>query len=234
MNRREKLREQTLLEIKEQARAQMRASGTAGLSLGAIARAMGMTPPALYRYYASRDELITALIVDAYSDLAASLRAVVADCAADDYAGRLRAAMEQYRNWALARPIDFALIFGNPIPDYSAPEEETLQASRSVFLPFLETLQAAYAAGLLQPPPERASVPPAILQHLAGDDYYGQAPFSPLVIYHGVIGWTRIHGAIVLELFKHIPPVIGDCQAFYQQETAAILHDAGLTERNEP
>lgn len=233
MTRREKVREQTIAEIKAHARAQMLESGTAGLSLGAIARAMGMTPPALYRYYASRDDLITALIVDAYSDLAASLRAVVAACPADDYVGRLRAAMEQYRDWALARPIDFALIFGNPIPDYSAPEEGTLQASRSVFLPFLETMQAAHAAGRLQPRPERTGVPPAIAQHLAGDAYYGQVPFSPLVIYHGVIGWTRIHGAIVLELFKHIPPVIGDCQAFYQSEVAAILRDAGLIERNE-
>lgn len=233
MNRRQKVREQTLTEIKEHARAQMRASGTAGLSLGAIARAMEMTPPALYRYYAGRDDLITALIVDAYRDLAASLRAVVDDCAANDYAGRLRAAMEQYRRWALARPIDFELIFGNPIPGYSAPEAGTLTAARSVFLPFLETLQAARAAGLLQPLPARARVPPAIARHLANDAYYSQAPFDALVIYHGVIGWTRIHGAIVLELFKHIPPVLGDCEAFYQGEIAAILRDAGLMERNQ-
>jgi AcrR family transcriptional regulator len=234
MNRREKQREQTLAEIKARARAQMLETGTAGLALGAIARAMGMTPPALYRYYAGRDDLITALIVDAYSDLAASLRAVIATRPVDDYAGRLQAAMNQYRDWALARPIDFELIFGNPIPGYIAPEAGTLPAARSVFMPFLETLQAADMAGLLQPQPQRARVPPAIVQHLADDAYYGQMSFSPLVIYHGTIGWTRIHGAIVLELFKHTPPVIGNCQAFYQTEVAAILRDAGLIERNEP
>src|SRR5215211_2916846 len=104
--RRERLRDAAYAEIKSIARRQMAEQGAAALSLRAIAAAMGVTPPALYRYYKSRDELVTALIVDAYNDMADALEAAAAAHPAADYAGRFLAVALAYRAWAIAHPAD--------------------------------------------------------------------------------------------------------------------------------
>jgi AcrR family transcriptional regulator len=125
---RESQRQDTREEIKAFARQQMAAEGTAALSLRAIARDMEMTAPALYRYFPSREDLITALIVDAFNALADALEAADAAPTQQDYGSRLRAVLMAYRGWALEHPTDFQLIYGNPIPGYSAPRELTVPA----------------------------------------------------------------------------------------------------------
>ena len=100
--RRERLREATRDEIKAAARQQMKAEGSAAISLRAIARDLGMTAPALYRYYNSRDDLITALIVDAYTSQADWLERACALLPAGDHAGRLLMFVLAYREWSLA------------------------------------------------------------------------------------------------------------------------------------
>ncbi len=91
LTRRERVRAATIDEIKEIARRHIAEKGAAALSLRAIAREMGMTSPALYRYFASRDDLVTALIVDAYNSLADALEAARDACEEADHAGRLAA-----------------------------------------------------------------------------------------------------------------------------------------------
>jgi AcrR family transcriptional regulator len=88
-----------------------------------IARVMGMTPPALYRYFADRDELLTALIIDAYGDLGRTVARARDSVTEDDLAGRWVAAATAYRDWARSEPQQFALILGLPVPGYVAPEE---------------------------------------------------------------------------------------------------------------
>src|SRR5262245_45041432 len=124
--RAERLREAAIAEIKAIARQQMAEQGQAALSLGAIARAMGMTTPALYRYFESRDALITALIIDAYEALAIALEQADSATRSDDYATRFRAMARAYRDWAVAHPHEYALIYGTPIPGYHAPRERTV------------------------------------------------------------------------------------------------------------
>src|SRR5918999_3309057 len=97
--RRERVRQATAEEIKSVARAQMAAEGTAGVTLRAIAREMGMTAPALYRYFGSREELVTALVIDAYDALADAMAAGVAAVPASRHAARLRAAFRAFRGW---------------------------------------------------------------------------------------------------------------------------------------
>jgi AcrR family transcriptional regulator len=112
--RRERLRAATTSEIKQIARQQMAQKGAAALSLRAIAREMGMTSPALYRYFASRDDLVTALIVDAYNSLADALEAARHGCPPTDHKQRLLEMGLAYRNWAISHAQDYTLIFGTP------------------------------------------------------------------------------------------------------------------------
>ena len=135
--RRERQREATSAEIKAVARRQMAADGPASLSLRGIAAEIGMTAPGLYRYFSSRDDLVTALIVDAYQSLGEAIDAAQNAAPRGDYPGRLLAAATAYRCWSLERPADFALIFGTPIPGYHAPQEVTVPVVVAAFRPFV-------------------------------------------------------------------------------------------------
>lgn len=116
---RERYRTQVRTEIKERAWEQIATAGATALSLNAIAKQMGMSGPALYRYFAGRDELITELIRDAYGSLADALR-TAAESGAD-----LTALAHALREWALADPHRYFLIYGTPVPGYQAPDDVT-------------------------------------------------------------------------------------------------------------
>ncbi|MBC8078325.1 MAG: TetR/AcrR family transcriptional regulator, partial [Chloroflexales bacterium] len=165
-SRRERQREATSDEIKQVARQQMAEEGTAGLSLRGIARQMGLSAPALYRYYPSRDELITALIVDAFHALGDATQAAQVHMHTSDYAGRFLAMTVGYRQWALDHPVDFALIYGNPIPGYHAPAEVTTPAVRRSTAPLVNLLNESWLAGAMAPL-DRA-ISPTVEAHLAG------------------------------------------------------------------
>lgn len=224
--RRERVREATREEIKALARQQMAASGTASLAMNAIARAMGMVPSALYRYFPDRDALITALIVDAFEDLSATLRA--AD-AGPGFGARLHAAAKAYRRWALDHPVDFQLVFGNPIPDYHAPVEQTGPAMQRVFAVFLDILNAAHAAGRLRPV---AAFSPAVLAACDPDDMFSIYP--PPVMYSGLEGWAAMHGVVTLELFGHLTHAVQDGEAFYSGHMLGYLATLGLSLEGDP
>jgi AcrR family transcriptional regulator len=228
LSRRDRQFEVTQQEIKQIARTHMAAEGTAALSLRAIARDMGMTAPALYRYYPDRDALITALIVDAYNALAQAIHDATTTPPVEAYAKQLYAALMCYRDWALAHRIEFQLIFGNPIPDYVAPAEQTTPAARSVGSVIMQILRDAYIAGVLQIPAEHREVPPlthAMVLDLAAD-CAPEARHGLAYLY--LVGWMKIHGMIVLEMFNHTTPMLPDTGAFYRYEILSYLHEIGL------
>jgi AcrR family transcriptional regulator len=198
MSRRERLRENTIEEIKSTARQQMAESGTTALSLNAIARAMEISTPGLYRYFASRDDLVTALIADAYNDLADALEAAALGIPREAYYERILATVLAYREWALSHPVDFTLIYGNPIPGFHAPEEVTTPAARRGFAAILRILAEAEQAGALNPSPEYRQLPPELrpaFQPIDGE----QSPAVPeTVLYIGLVGWTHMHGMLLL------------------------------------
>jgi AcrR family transcriptional regulator len=228
MNRRERLRESTLEEIKTIAGQQMAEQGTAAISLNAIARQMGMTTPALYRYFSSRDELITALIVDAYNAQASALETADASFSLpDDYAGRLLSVLLVYRRWALENPVAFSLIYGSPIPGYHAPAERTAPAARRNFAVILGILNAAYQAGVLRPTERYFQLPPALLDRPDAQQLLSDGLPVP-VLYLGLVGWSRIHGLIMLELFHHLDTLVGDLKTFYKGEVLELLAANGL------
>jgi AcrR family transcriptional regulator len=136
---RERYRQQVRAEVRERAWRQIADAGASALSLKAIATQMGMTAPALYRYYASRDELLTELILDAYRDLAGVVEAAPGGGPGPE---RLTSIARAIRAWALADTHRYLLIYGTPVPGYHAPPEATALASR-IFAPILDAFAEA-------------------------------------------------------------------------------------------
>jgi AcrR family transcriptional regulator len=228
MSRRETLRNEMMEAIKDTARRQMAVNGTASISLSAIARELGVTQPALYRYYASRDDLVTALIIDAYIDLAEAMEHANQEISETAYYQRMSAILRAYRAWALQHPLDFQLIYGNPIPGYHAPEEGTTQAARRGFAVVLTVLAEAYAAGALLPQPRHQQAADELLISLWAKDQEQENKLPALVAYLGVMGWYHIHGMIMLELFNHTQEIISDSDAFYNFEIDSLLASLGM------
>ena len=227
LSRRERVRQATVEEIKAVARAQMAAEGTAGVTLRAIAREMGMTAPALYRYFGSRDELVTALVTDAYDALADAMEAAVA-AAGPGHADRVRAAFGAFRAWGLEHPTEFALIFGSPIPGYVAPE-----ATRPAGLRYTDLLgrllAEALADGALDPDRIEVQPSPALAFQVEEFQRRRGGPGLPApVMAFGLGAWARVHGLVALEVFGHLAPAIGDGAALFDQELETIIRQSGL------
>mgnify|MGYP001559627726 CR=1 FL=1 len=226
--RRERKHEAARAEILDTARKQMAEHGAAALSLRAIAREMQLTAPALYRYFPNRDELVTALIVEAYNSLADALGAAREAQPADALAARLFAIGLAYRDWALAHPQDYALIFGTPIPGYHAPEERTNPAAKRAMDVLIDALMTAWQAGQLDPAPEYGKPAPALQKQLAAwkKNYGYTAPTQALHL--ALVCWSRLHGLTSLELFHQIQPMVAAPADLYRAEVAALLTSAGL------
>ncbi len=213
-------------QIKAVARAQMRANGTAGVALRAIARELALTAPALYRYFPKLDDLITALIVDAFNGLADALEA--ADAAVNDqtdYEARLMAVCLAYRDYALANPIDYQLIYGNPIPGYVGPGDITIPSSTRVNVAITRVFIEAEAAGKYRVPyiGEFVFMPEALVRTRAIAEQYG---IKPEVIAASTALWALIHGMIVLDLDSHLAPII-DVASLYRNHV--LLFFRGMT-----
>lgn len=216
--------------IKTAAKAQMTEQGTAGLSLRAIARALDITAPAIYNYFPRLEDLITALIVDAYTDLTDAQAQAINALPPTAYRARMAAAIGAFREWALQHPTQFHLIYGNPIPGYHAPIEVTYPLARRSALLILEIAHEAQRAGKLTIPAGYQQVPTGLQTYMAQwmDDMAVDYP-TPLLLIN-FSGWVRLHGMVMLELIGHMGPAVGDPDAFFQHEVGALLDQIGLSD----
>ncbi|GGS60599.1 TetR/AcrR family transcriptional regulator [Streptomyces violaceus] len=184
---RERYRAQVRTEVKEHAWEQIATAGASALSLNAIAKRMGMSGPALYRYFAGRDELITELVTDAYRSLADTFRAASGDGA------DVVALGHALRGWALEDPQRYLLIYGTPVPGYHAPDDVTAISSE-----ILATLLDACAAL------SRDSPATPLDAHLEDHrDWADGHPAPPAALRRALAFWTRLHGVLSLELAGH-------------------------------
>jgi AcrR family transcriptional regulator len=227
-SRRERHRLATIEEIKQTARAQMATEGPAGLSLRAVARAMNITPSALYRYFDGVEDLITALCVDAYHALGDAVQDAVDAVDAQDHVARWRAYARGMRGWALANSADFALIYGTPLPGYEAPPDATRPAGLRFTGTGQRILVDAIKAGvvnldraLIQYQPQ---VSPGIAdgwaQATGGHDQRG------IGILIGV--WTILQGHLTLELFGHFKWLETDLDVVYDEHVRAMMLTMGF------
>jgi AcrR family transcriptional regulator len=220
--RREKQYAATSAEIKATMRRLMAEHGTAGVSIRAIARAMELSAPSLYHYFPSRDDLITALIGDAFNALADELEQV-RDRTKGTAIERLMAVVLAYRSWALAHPLDFQLIYGNPIPGYVAPREITVPAVVRGF-----AVMVGLLADALAQTPSAQPVPAELEARLATIGERDGYIVPVQALYLGVVSWTRMHGIVMLELFNHLQPVVGDDDTFYRVQMQDLFKSIGL------
>ncbi len=227
---RARARDEITAEIKEAARRQLAGQGAARLSLRAVARELGMVSSAVYRYFPSRDELLTALIVDAYDALGARAEAASAEAAGGGPPARWLAVCRAVRRWALAHPHEYALLYGSPVPGYAAPQDTTGPASR-VGLAMARVLADAYAAGSLTPPADGPTAPSAVLrdaEELA--DRLG-VHLPGAVITALVAAWAELFGLVGFEVFGQFRGVVGPCPEFFDHAAARLAHAAGLCPR---
>ena len=185
--------------------------GAAALSVRAIARDLGMASSAIYRYFQSRDALLTRLITDAYVDLAEAARRAEAAVDRSDHRGRFVATARAARRWAIADPHRYALLYGSPVPGYAAPVD-TVEPAIAVGLLLLGAVADAEAAGA----PLRAVTLPTVIsdefERLA--DGVG-ATLDPGVMAAGIGVWTALYGHISFELFGHLTDVVDDREAWF-------------------
>ncbi|GAA2808077.1 TetR/AcrR family transcriptional regulator [Kitasatospora sp. CM 4170] len=210
---RERYRAQVREEVKKHAWEQIATAGASALSLNAIAKRMGLSGPALYRYFANRDELITELVRDAYRSLADTFRARAR--AGADLADLAHA----LRGWALDDPQRYLLVYGTPVPGYQAPPDTTQIAAEMMAV----LLDAAVA---VEPPGAEAAESAAATpldEHLADHRAWAaENPAPASALRRALAFWTRLHGVLSLELAGHFAGMGFDPARLYAAEVDGL------------
>jgi AcrR family transcriptional regulator len=206
---RERARAEITAEILDAARGYLATDGAPALSLRAIARDLGMASSALYRYFASRDELLTRLIIDAYDSLGAAGEARETSVDRNDLAGRFTAICEAVRAWALAHPNEYALIYGSPVPGYVAPADTVRPASRVTTL-LLRIIVDATAAGRIPAADIRNSEAQPLAAALAPIRSYLPPDVPAPLVQRAPMVWTNLFGLVSFELFGQLHGVVAD------------------------
>jgi AcrR family transcriptional regulator len=226
-SRRQRQHDATVDEIKTVARTLMAREGTGSVNLRAVAREMGMTASALYRYFPSRDAILTALVRDAYDAVGDAVEQAVATAPQDRTATAILAGVHAFRRWALDHPQEYGLIFGTPVPGYEAPESETTEpAMRTPFI-LLSELIRAVRNGVITPPPDD-QLPGdvcAAVTALAASEHRAGLGLPPSVWAIAMQFWLVLLGAITAEVFGHLPEPLraGAFFDFTMRRTLAVM-----------
>lgn len=226
-SRRERLRTATVAEIKQTARRLLVQGGASAISLRAIAREMGMTAPAIYRYFPSLEALIGELCADLYAEVSAALDAARRSIPEDQPARRLRAMASAFRRWSIAHRAEFALMFGEPTPGVPELDEACAEPVGGV-VAFCDVFMVEFAAlwrqGGIQPPP-----PEVVSDQLAGQlaPYLTELDTQELpveVVYLFLSGWIRLYGMVAMEVFGHLSWALTDVEPLFETDMAAYFH----------
>lgn len=191
---------------------------------------MGTASSALFRYFPSHADLISALLADAYHALAAAVDARPPA----DHAGRWAALCRAYRDWSLASPAEFALVHGTPVPGYQPPAEVTGPAAARTIATALGVYAAAMAGGAADP--ARSAVPagletgPLWQALTAGQPQEHQPRLAGIIL----SAWASVIGYLSAEIFGSLTSLVGDTGALYRAHVRTVMtgmgYDPGLAE----
>jgi AcrR family transcriptional regulator len=212
-------------DITAEARRQLAVAGAASLSLRAVARELGMASSAMYRYFTSRDELLTALIVEGYDAMGEVAEAEAT--AGGTAARRFQAVCRAIRGWALDHPHEYALLYGAPVPGYHAPELTTSAAGRTIAV-LASLVRDAHQAGELSPD----KIPPLSKAMAAQARPIGQAimPGVPLpVVARALAVWAQLFGQLNFEIFGRQQDIVPDSEVLFDFTIATMLDMLGIT-----
>ncbi|OII15930.1 TetR family transcriptional regulator [Curtobacterium sp. MCBA15_009] len=237
-------RETVTASILAAARARLTDEGPAQLSLRAVARDVGMVSSAVYRYFPSRDDLLTALLVADYDELGAAVED--ADRAAGPDPGtRWVATCRAIRQWSVTHPGDFALLYGSPVPGYVAPRETIEPASRTTFV-LVRVVADAVASGAAAPEtrdgtdgrpgsPTAPTAAPGVAGPAVADAVASlraaDLALPDEVLVRTLMAWSTVFGSISFELFGHFVGSVSDGAAYFDQVVARLADDLGFAAR---
>ncbi len=224
---RERNRRDITAALLDAGRQQLAEVGAAALSLRSVAREVGMVPSAVYRYFPSRDHLLTALLVEGYTGLADALESAEGAVRPADVAGRWRAVCHAARDWASTHPHEWSLLYGSPVPGYGGPVETAVQAER---------IAGAFGRTLIdlgsgeRPPSGPRRLSPELRRDLAGlktsaafDGPDGDPGVLPdLVTLRGIGAWVQVFGLISFERFGQFNTVVHDLDAFFAAQVEIL------------
>jgi len=234
--RRDRGRADTDRDIRSQARALLVSDGPQAVTLRAIARELGITAPALYRYYASREDLIDHLRRDVCTDLAADLESALTGVPQEDHLGRVLTLCRGFRAWALAHPQEFALVFASPS---GSPAEQHSVEKDSFGRVFLAVAGRVLATGLMLGRPDE-SVPEPLRADMAGfrDDLLATINESGVDLPADLLGagmayallqfWVRLYGQVALEVFGQVPFPLTNAEPLFESMLADLTREVGL------
>ncbi len=209
--------------IREIAWRQMARVGAAQLNLRAIARELGITAPAIYNHYPSRDDLVTELIREAYTSLGHAQARACETIAVGNHALRLGAAGTSYRQWALAYPQRYQLIFGTPIPGYVCPLERTQPAAAYSLSTLVRVLEEARQDGRMRVARTFEAGDEKMAWFSAWQELGVAADFQAFGL--ALVVWARVHGLVSLEIGRQLPEFGPDPAALYAYELEQIIRD---------
>jgi AcrR family transcriptional regulator len=231
-SRRDRVRAATTREILQTARRLLVDQGPDAVSLRAIAREMGMTAPALYRYYDSHETLVKYVIADIFTELTADLRGAIDAAGAasgGDLTQKVIAAAWEFRRWSLSHPKEFSLLFGTPLPGVNIERDEITaecggQFGNTFFALILELWQRHPF-----PVPSDDEIDPALLEQLGRyreglGELAAGLPLGLLLIF--LRCWVRLYGIVSLEVFGHLGFALDDAGPMFEimlAETAPLI-----------
>jgi AcrR family transcriptional regulator len=211
-------------QIKQIARAHLAADGP-NLSLRAVARDLGVVSSAVYRYFDSRDALLTALIIDGYDSLGETAEKAEAAVSRRDLSGRWLALGRSIRGWAVERPHEYALLYGSPVPGYAAPQDTIGPATRPVLV-MAAILRDGVERGVVTASDRLPKAVRADLEPISTSPGFGGIP--PAVLARGMTAWAQVFGSINFELFGRLVNAVTDYDAYFDHQLRAMAGYLGL------
>jgi AcrR family transcriptional regulator len=232
VSRRERMRDATLQEIKEVAREHLRAHGPSGISLRGIARVIGVTAPALYRYFSGLDDLLAAMIETYKNEICDAMEAARDELPEDDIGGRLVAVTRAFRLWALDNKPEFTMVFGAPVPGFTRPEDgagidEAGERFGGIFFALIAELWQRQPF----PIPADDEIAPGLRRQLeafaaaCGADEAG-VPLGVTRLY--AASWIRLYGMVAMEIFGQLEFMVEDAEPLFEAELADLAQVIGL------
>lgn len=224
---RQRARDEITAEIIAAARARLRSQGPGELSLRAVARDVGMVSSAVYRYFSSRDELLTSLLLVAYNELGAHAEGADADVSdRENTRERWLTTCRAVREWALNHPGDYALLYGSPVAGYAAPAQ-TIEPAIRVPLVLAGIVQDAHINGAS--PPARPQSGPSADELVAGAmNVIGGQDLDGEIVLRTVMAWTSLVGTVSFELFGHLVGTTDDYASYFDAVAIRLAADLGI------
>jgi AcrR family transcriptional regulator len=221
MGKRQESRDRIERQIVEVGRRHLVESGAAGLSVRAIARELGMVSSAVYRYVSSRDDLLTLLLIDSYTELADAVDAARAS-AAGAWTVQLPAMARAARGWAIAQPACWALLYGSPVPGYHAPAELTVGPGTRVVGALFDVVSAGIDAGDVTT--SNSVMAQSISQDFDGIRAEFDFPGDDAAVMKCLVLWAGLVGAISLEVFgQYGADTLTDASAVFDGQVGLLV-----------